>query len=175
MICCRHSLACFLTRGDLWVSWTKGAQVFDEFLLDYDYSLNAANWMWLSCSAFFNAYFRCYSPVAFARKWDPNGAFIRHYLPTLRNIPDKYIHEPWKAPKAIQAAANCIIGKDYPKPIVDHSIAAKENIAKMRIAFQKASASKKTTPQSIPRATSRKRGRDSNSERTQSNTNKRRR
>lgn len=149
--------------------------MFDEFLLDFDYSLNAANWMWLSCSAFFNAYFRCYSPVAFAKKWDPNGAFIRHYLPVLRKIPDKYIHEPWKTPKAIQVASNCVIGKDYPEPIVDHSVAAKENIAKMRIAFKNASANNTTSPPTAPAANPRKRGRESNGDQSASRGNKRRR
>lgn len=132
----RHSLACFLTRGDLWVSWTRGAAVFDELLLDFDYALNSANWMWLSCSAFFNSYYRVYSPVAFARKWDKDGSFVRHYLPVLRRLPDQYIHEPWRAPRAVQVAAGCIIGKDYPKPIVDHSAVSKANIGKMKLAFQ---------------------------------------
>ena len=49
----RHAVACFLTRGDLWQSWEKGAAVFEELLLDADWALNSANWMWLSCSAFF--------------------------------------------------------------------------------------------------------------------------
>jgi len=67
----RHAVACFLTRGDLWQSWEEGARVFDLLLLDADWSLNSANWQWLSCSAFFHQYFRCYSPVAFGKKTDP--------------------------------------------------------------------------------------------------------
>ena len=73
----RHAVACFLTRGDLWVSWEEGVRVFDRHLIDADWSLNACNWMWLSCSAFFHQYFRCYSPVAFGRKTDPQGEYIR--------------------------------------------------------------------------------------------------
>lgn len=161
----RHSLACFLTRGDLWVSWTRGAAVFDEMLLDFDYALNAANWMWLSCSAFFNSYFRVYSPIAFARKWDKNGAFIRHYLPALRRMPDKYIHEPWRAPRAVQITAGCVIGKDYPKPVVDHGIVSKVNIGKMRIAFQQNAAMKHATNANntsmVDKVKSRKRARES--------------
>lgn len=148
----RHSLACFLTRGDLWCSWEKGARVFDEELLDYDFSLNSANWMWLSCSAFFNAYFRCYSPVAFGRKWDKKGDFIRHYLPVLKDMPEKYIYEPWTAPKATQVAGKCIIGKDYPAPIVDHSVVVKENISKMRDAFKRAAQNKQKTGDSSKKA-----------------------
>ncbi|XP_036805940.1 cryptochrome-1-like [Oncorhynchus mykiss] len=52
----RHAVACFLTRGDLWISWEEGMKVFEGHLLDADYSLNAGNWMWLSASAFFNQY-----------------------------------------------------------------------------------------------------------------------
>ena len=69
----RHSVACFLTRGDLWVSWEEGQAVFEELLLDADWSLNAGNWMWLSASAFFHQYYRVYSPVAFGKKTDPLG------------------------------------------------------------------------------------------------------
>lgn len=69
----RHAVACFLTRGDLWQSWEEGAAYFESQLLDADYALNGFNWLWLSCSGFFYQYFRCYSPVAFQKKNDPNG------------------------------------------------------------------------------------------------------
>jgi len=93
----RHAVACFLTRGDLWQSWEKGAEVFDEWLLDADWALNNGNWMWLSCSCFFYQYFRCYSPVAFPKKWDPKGNYIKKWLPQFKDFPVKYIYEPWKA------------------------------------------------------------------------------
>uniref|UniRef100_A0A6S9LDJ6 Cryptochrome/DNA photolyase FAD-binding domain-containing protein n=1 Tax=Heterosigma akashiwo TaxID=2829 RepID=A0A6S9LDJ6_HETAK len=131
----RHAVACFLTRGDLWVSWERGAAVFDRLLLDADWSLNSANWMWLSCSSFFYQYFRCYSPVAFGKKTDPDGEYIKKYLPQLRNFPKKYIYEPWLAPKSMQESCGCVIGVDYPEPIVDHSIISKENMAKMKQAY----------------------------------------
>ena len=131
----RHAVACFLTRGDLWQSWEKGAQVFDELLLDADPAINYGNWMWLSCSCFFYQYFRCYSPVAFPKKYDKDGAYVRRWLPALANFPSKYIYEPWKAPIADQKAAGCIIGKDYPKPIVAHDVASKANMAKMAEAY----------------------------------------
>eukprot|EP00028_Trichosphaerium_sp_Am-I-7-wt_P008741 CAMPEP_0168521816 /NCGR_PEP_ID=MMETSP0405-20121227/8904_1 /TAXON_ID=498012 /ORGANISM="Trichosphaerium sp, Strain Am-I-7 wt" /LENGTH=188 /DNA_ID=CAMNT_0008543153 /DNA_START=311 /DNA_END=874 /DNA_ORIENTATION=+ len=137
----RHSVACFLTRGDLWCSWEKGRDVFDKLLIDSDWSLNNANWMWLSCSAFYNTYWRVYSPVTFPKKYDKSGEFIRHYLPVLKDIPDKYIYEPWKAPLGVQQRAKCIIGKDYPEPIVDHSVASKENKEKMKAAFASAKSS----------------------------------
>lgn len=133
----RHSLACFLTRGDLWISWERGFKVFEKYLIDYDYALNSANWMWLSCSAFFVMYYRVYSPVTFGKKWDKDGNFIRHYLPVLRKMPSKYIYEPWKAPIELQRRIGCIIGKDYPRPIVDHKEASRSNITKMKESFEK--------------------------------------
>eukprot|EP00038_Savillea_parva_P020948 m.32916 g.32916 ORF g.32916 m.32916 type:complete len:542 (+) comp4946_c0_seq1:304-1929(+) len=133
----RHAVACFLTRGDLWQSWEKGAAVFDRLLLDADWSLNNGNWMWLSCSSFFYQYFRCYSPVSFGKKTDPEGAYIKKHLPILRKFPKKYIYEPWTAPLDVQKKAGCIIGKDYPKPTVDHKEVSKVNMDKMHKAYDK--------------------------------------
>ena len=132
----RHAVACFLTRGDLWQSWEEGATHFESQLLDADYSLNGFNWLWLSCSGFFYQYFRCYSPVAFQKKNDPSGVYIRKYLPVLAKLPDKYIYEPWKAPIAVQQTAGIRIGVDYPKPIVDHAHASKENMSRMAMAYE---------------------------------------
>ncbi|KAG6976964.1 hypothetical protein JG688_00000837 [Phytophthora aleatoria] len=125
----RHSVACFLTRGDLYISWVRGLEVFQERLIDHDWSINAGNWLWLSSSYFFSAYFRVYSPSTFGKKWDPEGLFIRKYVPVLSKMPVKYIYEPWKAPMTVQHAAGCLIGKDYPFPIVDHKIAMRRSMA----------------------------------------------
>ncbi|CAH1786882.1 unnamed protein product [Owenia fusiformis] len=142
----RHAVACFLTRGDLWISWEEGQKVFEELLLDADWSLNAGNWMWLSASAFFHQYFRVYSPVAFGKKTDKNGDFIRKYLPVLQNFPAQYIYEPWKAPLKVQEKFKCIIGKDYPKPIVDHDVVRQLNIKKMAAAYAKNKEAKEESP-----------------------------
>jgi len=75
----RHMVACFLTRGDLWQSWEKGAAVFEEYLIDADWSINNFNWQWLSCSAHFYQYFRCYSPVSFGKKTDKNGDYSKFF------------------------------------------------------------------------------------------------
>lgn len=80
----RHAVVCFLTRGDLWISWEEGMKVFEELLLDADWSVNAGMWMWLSSSSFFQQFFHCYCPVRFGRKADPNGDYIRRYLPVLK-------------------------------------------------------------------------------------------
>ncbi|XP_028129721.2 cryptochrome-1-like [Diabrotica virgifera virgifera] len=132
----RHAAACFLTRGDLWISWEEGMKVFEELLLDADWSVNAGSWMWLSCSSFFQQFFHCYCPVKFGRKADPNGDYIRKYLPVLKNMPTQYIHEPWLASEKIQQASKCIIGKDYPLPMVNHGVASRINIQRMRQVYQ---------------------------------------
>jgi len=140
----RHAVACFLTRGDLWQSWEKGQEVFEELLLDADWSLNAGNWMWLSASAFFHQYWRVYSPVAFGKKTDKSGEYIRKYLPILKKMPEKYIYQPWEAPLQVQKAAGCVIGKDYPRPMVDHAVVSKENMARMKAACEGSKAAAKT-------------------------------
>jgi cryptochrome len=131
----RHAVACFLTRGDLYLHWELGRDVFDELLLDSDWALNNANWMWLSASAFFHQYHRVYSPVSFGKKTDPSGKFIRHFIPVLAKFPDKYIYEPWLAPESVQKKAGCVIGVDYPMPIVDHAVVSKQNMARMKLAY----------------------------------------
>jgi cryptochrome len=123
----RHAVACFLTRGGCYISWERGAEVFEEWLLDHETACNAGNWQWLSCTAFFAQFFRCYSPIAFPKKWDKEGAFVRRYVPELKNMDEKWIYEPWKAPLADQKKAGVKIHGDgledvegvYPKPMFD--------------------------------------------------------
>eukprot|EP00484_Ammonia_sp_Unknown_P018980 CAMPEP_0197028906 /NCGR_PEP_ID=MMETSP1384-20130603/8487_1 /TAXON_ID=29189 /ORGANISM="Ammonia sp." /LENGTH=579 /DNA_ID=CAMNT_0042457987 /DNA_START=24 /DNA_END=1763 /DNA_ORIENTATION=+ len=144
----RHAVACFLTRGDLWQSWEVGQTVFAEYLLDGDYALNAANWMWLSASAFFTAYFRVYSPIAFGKRTDKEGEFIKHWIPALKHYPAKYIYEPWTAPKELQKQWGCVIGVDYPAPMVDHDEVKQANLAKMKQAFEANRGEKKSKKKS---------------------------
>uniref|UniRef100_A0A182PS74 Photolyase/cryptochrome alpha/beta domain-containing protein n=1 Tax=Anopheles epiroticus TaxID=199890 RepID=A0A182PS74_9DIPT len=110
----RHAVACFLTRGDLWISWEEGMKVFEELLLDADWSVNAGMWMWLSCSSFFQQFFHCYCP----------------------NFPTRFIHEPWNASESVQRAAKCLIGKDYPLPMVNHAIASRANMERIKQVYQ---------------------------------------
>ncbi|KAL3918704.1 MAG: hypothetical protein SGILL_004109 [Bacillariaceae sp.] len=131
----RHAVACFLTRGDLWQSWEEGALHFEAELLDADYALNGFNWMWLSCSGFFYQYFRCYSPVAFQKKKDPNGNYVRKYVPELKDLPSKYVYSPWEAPADVLKKAGVKLGKNYPKPLLDHSVVSKENMNRMKQAY----------------------------------------
>uniref|UniRef100_A0A3B5A2J3 Cryptochrome-2-like n=1 Tax=Stegastes partitus TaxID=144197 RepID=A0A3B5A2J3_9TELE len=135
----RHAVACFLTRGDLWISWESGMKVFEELLLDADWSVNAGSWMWLSCSAFFQQFFHCYCPVGFGRRTDPSGDYIRRYIPILKDYPNRYIYEPWNAPEALQKAANCVVGVDYPKPMINHAEGSRLNIERMKQVYQQLS------------------------------------
>uniref|UniRef100_A0A673M7D5 Cryptochrome-1 n=1 Tax=Sinocyclocheilus rhinocerous TaxID=307959 RepID=A0A673M7D5_9TELE len=135
----RHAVACFLTRGDLWISWEEGMKVFEELLLDADWSVNAGSWMWLSCSSFFQQFFHCYCPVGFGRRTDPNGDYIRRYLPILRGFPAKFIYDPYDPSESVQKIAKCIIGVHYPKPMVNHAEASRINIERMKQIYQQLS------------------------------------
>ncbi|CAJ1450926.1 unnamed protein product [Effrenium voratum] len=154
----RHAVACFLTRGDLWISWEQGRDVFDKLLIDADWSLNNMNWLGLSGAAPWSPpFFRIYHPVpkmdSSLNVKDPEGKFIREFVPELADMPSKYIYAPWTAPKEVQKSAGCIVGKDYPKPIVDHQKASKANLAKFKKALKaKAAGSKRKAiaPASAP-------------------------
>jgi cryptochrome len=161
----RHAVACFLTRGDLWCHWEDGQKVFEEYLLDADYALNAGNWMWLSASAFFHQYYRVYSPIAFGKKTDPEGKFIKKYVPELKNYPSFLIFEPWKATAEQQKKFNCIIGKDYPMRIVDHDVVMKENLQKMKAAYaaKNSGKSQKREAEESPKASTSKKAKNNSS------------
>lgn len=142
----RHAVACFLTRGGCYVSWERGAEVFEEWLIDHEIACNAGNWMWLSCTAFFSQFYRCYSPVAFPKKWDPEGNFVRRYVPELDRFDKRYIYEPHKAPIADQKSWRCVIKGDgtekgnsevrvYPKPMFDFNERRQFCIDKVKEAY----------------------------------------
>lgn len=105
----RHAVACFLTRGGCYVDWERGAEVFEHWLIDHETASNAGNWQWLSCTAFYAQFYRCYSPIAFPKKWDKQGDFVKNYVPELALYPEKFIYEPWKAPIADQKRWRCLI------------------------------------------------------------------
>lgn len=133
----RHAVSCFLTRGQLWQHWQEGRNVFEQKLLDSDWALNNANWLWLSGVAPFSMpYFRLYNPCPDGKSSlnvdAVDAGFIRHWVPELKNFPVKYIYEPHLAPREVQEHAGCVIGKDYPEPMVDRKLAAKENLARFK-------------------------------------------
>lgn len=146
----RHALACFLTRGGCYIHWERGADVFAELLLDHEPCCNSGNWQWLSCTAFFSQYFRCYSPVSFPTKWDPKGEFVGKWCPELKGlVGSKYIYEPWKAPMAdlkkagIKLVEGPGVNEDpkmekgtYPKPMFDFGERRTACLAGMKKAYE---------------------------------------
>lgn len=142
----RHAVACFLTRGGCYVHWERGAEVFEEWLIDHETACNAGNWMWMSCTAFYSQFHRCYSPIAFPKKTDVNGDFVRRFVPELARFDKKYIYEPWKAAIADQKRWGCLVQGDgtepstgvlnlYPKPIFDFAQRRDSCIAAMKEAY----------------------------------------
>ena len=143
----RHAVACFLTRGGCYIDWERGAAVFEEWLIDHEAACNIGNWQWLSCTAFYSQFYRCYSPIAFPQKWDKDGAFVRKFIPELEGFDKKYIYEPWKAPIADQKKWGCMIKGDgtipsigsinvYPKPMFDFPKQKEICIQGMKKAYQ---------------------------------------
>jgi len=125
----RMIVASFLTK-DLLIDWRWGEKYFAEHLNDFDLAANNGGWQWAAstgCDA--QPYFRIFNPVSQSEKFDPQGKFIRRYLPELAKMPDKFIHAPWTLQPLEQQAAGCVIGKDYPAPIVDHGVARQEALA----------------------------------------------
>ena len=135
----RMIVATFLCK-DLLVDWKKGERYFAKYLLDYDLAANIGGWQWCSSTGMDSQpYFRVFNPVLQSERFDSKGEFIRQHCTELRGMPDKYVHEPWMASKEVQKKANCIIGKDYPKPAVNHADSKSELIS----LFKKATVSKK--------------------------------
>ena len=117
----RMVAASFLTK-DLHIHWKSGEQWFERRLADADLANNNGGWQWAAGSGTDAApYFRVFNPVLQSRKFDPEGRYIRRFLPALARVPDAKIHEPWTLTAAEQAAAGCRIGVDYPAPILDHA------------------------------------------------------
>ncbi|MBA4112391.1 MAG: deoxyribodipyrimidine photolyase [Verminephrobacter sp.] len=119
----RMVVASFLTK-DLGLDWRWGERYFAEHLNDYDLSANNGGWQWASssgCDA--QPYFRIFNPVSQSRKFDPQGRFIRRYLPQLAALPDAALHAPWQASPLELQAAGVELGRNYPHPVVDHDTA----------------------------------------------------
>ncbi len=113
--------ASFLTK-DLGIDWRLGEAHFADWLLDYDLAANNGGWQWAAstgCDA--QPWFRIFNPVTQSEKFDAQGKFIRRYLPELREVPDKYIHAPWRM--AVPPA-------DYPAPIIAHTAARERTLAR---------------------------------------------
>jgi deoxyribodipyrimidine photo-lyase len=121
----RMIVASFLCK-DLLIDWRWGERWFMQCLLDGDPAANNGGWQWTAGTGTDAApYFRIFNPTTQGKRHDPAGTHVRRWLPELKAVPDKYIHEPWKMPATVQHQTGCLIGKDYPSPIVEHSWARK--------------------------------------------------
>lgn len=115
----RMIVGSFLVKN-LLIDWRHGERWFWDCLLDADLASNSASWQWVAGTGADAApYFRIFNPVLQGEKFDPQGAYVKHYCPELADMPDKYIHQPWNAPEMVLREAGLTLGKEYPKPIVD--------------------------------------------------------
>jgi deoxyribodipyrimidine photo-lyase len=128
----RMLTASFLVK-DLHVDWRRGERYFAERLNDYDLAANNGGWQW-SASTGNDAqpWFRIFNPVLQSKRFDPQGQFIRRYVPELAACSDLRIHEPWTMTPAEQRSIGVIVGQHYPAPVVDHAVARQETLRMFR-------------------------------------------
>ena len=110
----------FLVK-DLLLPWQDGAAWFWDTLVDADLADNTLGWQWVAgCGADAAPYFRVFNPVTQGRRYDPDGAYVRRWVPELAGLETRHLHAPWQAPADALAAAGVTLGESYPEPIVDH-------------------------------------------------------
>ncbi len=129
----RLIVASFLTK-DLHIDWRRGEAHFMRLLADGDEASNNGNWQWITSIGVDPApYFRrMYNPATQQQRHDPDGAYVRRWVPELRDVPLERLAEPWRMSEAEQEAAGCVIGRDYPEPIVDHKAERERAMARYR-------------------------------------------
>jgi deoxyribodipyrimidine photo-lyase len=125
----RMITASFLVKH-LLLPWQWGEAWFWDNLVDADIANNAGGWQWVAgCGADAAPYFRIFNPILQGEKFDPEGAYVRRWLPELATVPDRWIHRPWQAPPLELSAAAVRLGATYPEPIVDHARARARALA----------------------------------------------
>ena len=129
----RMVVASFLVKH-LRLSWTQGAAWFWDTLVDADLANNTLGWQWSAgCGADAAPYFRVFAPVLQGEKFDPKGDYVRRWVPELSSLPIRYLHQPWEAPEDVLKKAGVVLGKTYPRPIVDHAKARVEALEAFQI------------------------------------------
>jgi deoxyribodipyrimidine photo-lyase len=125
----RMIAASFLVK-DLLIDWRWGERFFIEHLVDGDPAANNGGWQWTAGTGTDAApYFRIFNPITQGKKYDPRGDYVRAWVPELAAVPDRCIQEPWRMEPETQRSCGCIIGRDYPEPIVDHAWARERALA----------------------------------------------
>jgi deoxyribodipyrimidine photo-lyase len=124
----------FLTK-DLGIDWRWGERFFMRLLVDGDEASNNGNWQWIASVGTDPqpAFRRIYNPGRQMKTHDPDGSYVRAHLPELAKVPDRYLHEPWTMPADVQRRCGCVIGRDYPAPIVDHAEARRRALERYRV------------------------------------------
>ncbi len=125
----RMIAASFLVK-DLLLPWQEGARWFMETLVDADLANNTLGWQWVAgCGADAAPFFRVFNPVGQGKRYDPQGDYVRRWVPELADLPAKWIHCPWQAPGKVLSGAGVTLGRGYPHPMVDHAAARKRAIS----------------------------------------------
>lgn len=128
----RMIVASFLIK-DLFQDWREGEKWFWDTLVDADKANNVLGWQWVAGSGPDAApFFRIFNPILQGEKFDPDGRYIKEFLPELKNLPKKWLHHPWDAPEEILEEAGLTLGKDYPLPLVDHKKARAEALKRFK-------------------------------------------
>ncbi|MFN3706556.1 MAG: FAD-binding domain-containing protein, partial [Thermoflexales bacterium] len=128
----RMIVASFLTK-DLWLDWRWGERYFMQRLVDGDPAANNGGWQWAAGTGTdAQPYYRIFNPTLQGQRFDPQGDYIRRWLPELARVPNEFIHEPWRMTPMDQLRSNCQIGKDYPYPIVDHAAQKDEMVRRFK-------------------------------------------
>ena len=124
----------FLTK-DLGIDWRWGERWFMRLLIDGDEANNNGNWQWIASVGTDPqpAFRRIYNPARHQERYDPENAYVLRYVPELAPVPERYLREPWTMPDEVQRESGCVIGDDYPAPIVDHRRAREEALDRYRV------------------------------------------
>ncbi len=125
----RMIVASFLVKH-LLIPWQDGADWFWDTLVDADLASNTLGWQWTAgCGADAAPYFRIFNPITQGEKFDPEGDYVRRWVPEIAGLPNKFLNRPWEAPPEVLDAAKLRLGLDYPNPVVDHREARQRALA----------------------------------------------
>jgi deoxyribodipyrimidine photo-lyase len=117
----RMIVGSFLVK-DLLVDWRVGEAHFRHLLTDFDVASNVGNWQWVAGTGpDAQPFFRVFNPVSQSKQYDPDGDYIRRWVPEIAALPNGSLHAPWEAPAGVLAEAGITLGTDYPEPIVNHA------------------------------------------------------